>query len=239
MATPYFYILHWLPNANNNLPHDAYYAGVRYSKNCHPNDLLNTYFTSSLRVHWFLEKYGLPDEAETRVMESRESALAYEHEFLTEKDAAHSPYWLNLWNGGNTIPVKSDFSKKALAKQRREEREKRRQEYCRQSPWLNSPQWAIDRFIKESRERGTDTPKARYKRCAQRAAYIFQRHQKSQRNSSNGDSSKNFPTNSNNWNLDINHTPRHNDIIPQITLAACNSLHYIPSTRDYPWGHPT
>lgn len=48
---PYTYIIKCIPT-------QQYYYGVRYAKNCHPDDLWATYFTSSLYVKKLIQEYG-------------------------------------------------------------------------------------------------------------------------------------------------------------------------------------
>lgn len=49
---PYFYILQHKVTLK-------YYAGCRYSKMCHPSDLLKTYFTSSTLIREIIQKEGI------------------------------------------------------------------------------------------------------------------------------------------------------------------------------------
>ena len=55
----YTYRIKW---SKNNIS----YYGVRYAKNCHPNDLWVTYFTSSKFVKIQREKCGEPDTIQIR-----------------------------------------------------------------------------------------------------------------------------------------------------------------------------
>jgi len=56
---PYTYLIGWSD-------HQKYYYGVRYARNCHPNDLWVSYFTSSTHVKSFREEYGEPDIIQVR-----------------------------------------------------------------------------------------------------------------------------------------------------------------------------
>jgi hypothetical protein len=51
---PYTYLIGWSCHA-------LYYYGVRYAKNCNPNDLFVTYFTSSNVVKNKINELGMPD----------------------------------------------------------------------------------------------------------------------------------------------------------------------------------
>jgi hypothetical protein len=56
---PYTYFIQWTKTGMK-------YYGVRYSKNCHPDDLWITYFTSSKYVKDYIIKHGDPDLVEVR-----------------------------------------------------------------------------------------------------------------------------------------------------------------------------
>ncbi len=56
---PYTYIIGWSL-------YNKYYYGVRYAKNCNPNDLWKTYFTSSKYVKEFRNNHGEPDIIQVR-----------------------------------------------------------------------------------------------------------------------------------------------------------------------------
>jgi len=58
-TTPYTYLICWSAL-------DIKYYGVRYATGCHPNDLWQTYFTSSRHVLEFVQKHGAPDIIEIR-----------------------------------------------------------------------------------------------------------------------------------------------------------------------------
>lgn len=57
--TPYTYLIGW---SNHNI----FYYGVRYARDCHPNDLWESYFTSSKYVKTFREEHGEPDIIQIR-----------------------------------------------------------------------------------------------------------------------------------------------------------------------------
>ena len=48
---PFTYLIHFIPE-------NLYYYGVKYSKECHPDDLWTSYFTSSKTIHRLIELYG-------------------------------------------------------------------------------------------------------------------------------------------------------------------------------------
>lgn len=59
--TPFTYLIGW-----SHL--NKWYYGVRYAKNCHPNSLWTTYFTSSKHVKRFIEANGEPDIITVRLV---------------------------------------------------------------------------------------------------------------------------------------------------------------------------
>ena len=73
---PYTYLIGW---SDRNM----WYYGVRYGKNCHPDDLWRTYFTSSKPVKRIRELYGDPDIIQIRkVFDSVNVARLWEHKTL-------------------------------------------------------------------------------------------------------------------------------------------------------------
>jgi hypothetical protein len=86
---PYTYLIGW---SKLNL----FYYGVRFSKNCHPNDLFKTYFTSSLEVKKIIIETGYPDIIQIRkTFESVEKARQWEHKVLTRMKVAKDDKWIN------------------------------------------------------------------------------------------------------------------------------------------------
>ena len=60
--------------------HNKHYYGVRYAVNCSPDDLFNSYFTSSKHVKQFFKLNGKPDIIQIRkVFETKEQAINWEH----------------------------------------------------------------------------------------------------------------------------------------------------------------
>lgn len=77
MNTPYVYIVR-----NNST--QLKYIGVRYSKNCDPNDFWVKYFTSSKLIHELVKIYGVED-FDYRIIKRFDSAydaLSYERKLL-------------------------------------------------------------------------------------------------------------------------------------------------------------
>jgi len=101
MGIPYTYLIGW-----SNL--DIWYYGVRFAKDCHPNDLWDIYYTSSKYVKNFRKKYGEPDIIQVRKTFSEEKqATAWESKVLTKIKAVQNEKWLNKTNN-SSIP--SEFA---------------------------------------------------------------------------------------------------------------------------------
>ena len=86
---PYTYLIGW-PDL------DKWYYGVRYAKNCNPNDLWVTYKTSSKIVHNFVINYGEPSVIQVRKTHSSvKTAQSWENRVLKKLKVANSSKWLN------------------------------------------------------------------------------------------------------------------------------------------------
>ena len=91
---PYTYLLVW---SKYNLR----YYGCRYAKNCYPDELWVSYFTSSKYVADTVEKYGDPDIIYIdQIFSDIRSTLEYEKKILSEHDVINSNLWLNKNIGG-------------------------------------------------------------------------------------------------------------------------------------------
>lgn len=74
--TPYTYLIGW-----SNL--NKYYYGVRYAKDCNPDDFWEKYFTSSTYVLQLREEVGEPDIIEIRkTFDSAEKAIEWENNVI-------------------------------------------------------------------------------------------------------------------------------------------------------------
>jgi hypothetical protein len=89
--TPFFYVIQ---NENTQM----YYAGVRYSKDCHPDQLLNEYKTSSDEVKPIIDEFII---RKIRVFDSVGKAVEYEKRFLIKVKAPMNTNFYNK-NYGNT-----------------------------------------------------------------------------------------------------------------------------------------
>ena len=100
MTNPYVYLIGWKKL-------DVWYAGVRYKRNCHPDDLWKTYFTSSKYVKEFVKNNGNPDVLKIlKVFETEDQARNYEQDYLNEQDVLNKSNWLNRAIGGHNAGTK-------------------------------------------------------------------------------------------------------------------------------------
>lgn len=88
--TPYTYLI-------KNKSTGMLYYGVRFGRNCHPNDLWTKYFTSSKLVKDLIKRYGKEDFLfEVRkIFDTKESAIEWEQRVI-RRYAIHRPDFLNL-----------------------------------------------------------------------------------------------------------------------------------------------
>lgn len=98
---PYCYLIGW---SDKNI----WYYGCRYSKNCTPDDLWITYFTSSVHVKKYRLLHGEPDVVKVRRIftDSERSirikkVLLWEETAIRRLDAVYNDKWLNKANAGH------------------------------------------------------------------------------------------------------------------------------------------
>lgn len=90
MHKPYTYYIAW-PE------HNLHYYGVRFAKDCSPNDLWVSYFTSSKKVKTIREIYGEPSIIEVRkIFESTNAARLWEARVIKRLKAPSKKNWLNM-----------------------------------------------------------------------------------------------------------------------------------------------
>lgn len=92
----YTYFLHW----SNT---DKSYYGVRYARECSPNDLWKTYFTSSKFVLAQRQLYGEPDIIQIRKTFGDDSSKAklWEEKVLRRMNVVFNNKWLNQTNNNS------------------------------------------------------------------------------------------------------------------------------------------
>lgn len=109
---PYTYVIGWTK-------FDKWYYGVQYNKNCHPNKLWKTYFTSSKRVKDFYKENGDPDIIQIRkIFNTPEEALNWEQRVLKRLKVKSNDRWLNVAIGKPTMLGKK-HSEETKAKMRK------------------------------------------------------------------------------------------------------------------------
>jgi hypothetical protein len=86
---PYTYLIGWSKNKK-------YYYGVRYSKKSHPDDLWQTYFTSSKHVKEYMIEHGSPDIIKIRkIFDDVDSARKWETRVLKKLSVKDREDFLN------------------------------------------------------------------------------------------------------------------------------------------------
>lgn len=90
------------------IPTNEVYYGVRYCRNCSPNDLWTTYFTSSAYVRKLLKKYGKDSFLfeVRRVFSSANDALLWERKVLTRMKIYSDVRFINK-NAGGLVQYRS------------------------------------------------------------------------------------------------------------------------------------
>ena len=103
MTIPYTYLIGW-----SN--HNVWYYGVRYGKGCNPNDLWNSYFTSSKRVAQFRLEHNEPDVIQVRrVFTTSVDARLWEHDVIRRAKLINKNNFLNCHDGGKTFMNKGGY----------------------------------------------------------------------------------------------------------------------------------
>jgi len=105
---PYTYLVGW-----SSL--NKYYYGVRFGKNCHPNEFWIKYFTSSQKVKELRITYGEPDIIEIRkTFKSQNSARLWEKKVLKRLDVLNEEKWLNENIAGATLQTPENNLSRSL-----------------------------------------------------------------------------------------------------------------------------
>lgn len=85
---------------------NKHYYGVRFAKNCNPDDLLVSYFTSSKIVKQYRKEYGEPDIIEIRkTFNTANDALRWECKVLRRLNILKNENWLNANIGGEQFII--------------------------------------------------------------------------------------------------------------------------------------
>lgn len=103
---PYTYLIGW-----SHL--NKYYYGVRFAKNCRPEDLWVKYFTSSKKVKELRKIEGEPDIIEVRkIFTEGSKAIIWEEKVLKRLDVLNNDKWLNMNISGAIAPHKAGLKNK-------------------------------------------------------------------------------------------------------------------------------
>jgi hypothetical protein len=155
---PYTYHLIWL-DPITELPAMKYY-GVRYAKNCYPNDLWVSYFTSSRYVTEYVKKFGNPNVIEIRRVftdnDRIQQAINWEKKVLVRIKAHIRNDYINKhtgaainYNDPEVIARREYVNSLDITKQNRKDAAIRRES---------------DESIKQKRIKACNTPEAKEKR---------------------------------------------------------------------------
>jgi hypothetical protein len=95
----YTYLIGWSE-------HNKFYYGARWAKNCSPEDLWTTYFTSSKHVKAFSEEYGKPDIIQVRkIFSDADKCKLHERKVLERLNVLRNDKWLNKNINGMFLPT--------------------------------------------------------------------------------------------------------------------------------------
>lgn len=99
MNKPYTYLIGWSKQ-------NKYYYGVRFAKNCSPNELWVSYFTSSKYVGEYRKIFGEPDIISIRkVFNNVNKARLWESKVLKRINVVENVNWLNRSDNISIDPV--------------------------------------------------------------------------------------------------------------------------------------
>jgi hypothetical protein len=108
MHKPYTYLIGW---SKLNL----FYYGVRFSRNCCPDDLWKTYFTSSKYVKEYRKLYGEPDiKSIKKIFKNKQDAMRWESKVLKRIKAHTNPKFINKSNNTCADNSKEHYDKLSI-----------------------------------------------------------------------------------------------------------------------------
>ena len=104
MTTPYTYLIGWKDQYK-------FYYGVRYAKNCSPDELFVKYFTSSAFVKKMIKEFGTPDIIQIRkIFNDAGQARAWEHKVLRRMKVVESNIWINKTDNKSIAPMPGELN---------------------------------------------------------------------------------------------------------------------------------
>jgi len=138
--TPYTYLIKFKPTGQ-------VYYGVRFAKGCSPDDLWETYFTSSKVVKSLIEEHGKDafDYEIRKTFETADAARKWEENVLQRLKVVKDDKWLNKTDNKSFIQPKNFkhspesiqkiIDSKVGYKFSKESREKMSKSHIGQTPW--------------------------------------------------------------------------------------------------------
>ena len=85
--------------------HNKFYYGGRWAKDCSPDDLWTSYFTSSKHVKAFHKEHGEPDIIQVRkVFNDADKCKLHENKVLKKLNVLNNDKWLNKNINGMFLP---------------------------------------------------------------------------------------------------------------------------------------
>jgi predicted RNA-binding Zn-ribbon protein involved in translation (DUF1610 family) len=160
MTTPFTYLIGWSK-------FNKYYYGVKYSYNCHPNDLWTTYFTSSKYVLQFRQSYGEPDIIKIRkVFDSTEKAIFWEDSVIKRAKLYSNERFLNKAYSG-AIYYDKEVKKKMSdhAKKPRSEKFKKSRSESMKKQWESGVYSNRPKLSEEYKNNMSNILKEKYSKC--------------------------------------------------------------------------
>lgn len=106
---------------------NQHYYGARWKTGCHPNDLWNTYFTSSKKVKQLIKEYGKDsfDIQIRKIFDTKEQCQLWEQKVLIKLKVKTREDWLNVAIGAPPTPkIGYKHKPETLAKMRKPKKEK-------------------------------------------------------------------------------------------------------------------
>ena len=99
--------------------HNKFYYGGRWAKDCSPDDLWTSYFTSSKHVKAFRKEHGEPDIIQVRkVFNDADKCKLHENTVLKKLNVLNNDKWLNRGIGGLYLshgPMSEEHKRKRVA----------------------------------------------------------------------------------------------------------------------------
>jgi len=146
MTVPFTYVV-------THISSGIRYYGVRFAKNCHPDDLGKSYLSSSDILREKIISEGTDNfKFEVRkTFNTAEEACRWENKFLMRVKAAQSPLWFNRSNGAKSFynKVVSEETKEKMRKPKSESHRRKLAKHLDKHRKI--PEWTEDRKRKQSK----------------------------------------------------------------------------------------